>query len=208
MSISGVSSSTSASILQQLITDQNERAGSAESSESQSEESRQAGFLSQIKQAALNAGLDSSKIDDFESDVLAAISQSEENGQGNQDAVKNAIDGVLSDYDVDVEAFQSEMQAQMGQGKNGPPPPPQGGGMPSDMNSAVVEAALASGLDESQSESLEADILSAITEAMRDADESEDPRQTAQSAINEVLEDYGVDLSDFESQMASMMGGS
>ncbi len=69
------------------------------------------------------------------------------------------------------------------------------------------EAALASGLKAEDVDALQADIQSAVAAAKESSGETTDDREAVKTAIDGVLQKYGVDLDEFQSQMQPPQGG-
>ena len=89
---------------------------------------------------------------------------------------------------------------------------PFGGSPPNDsqraeMESKFKDAALAAGLDPKAADGLQDEIKSSISDALKNTDGTNDPRQAVQDAIDSTLKKNGVDLEKFKSQMQSSMGG-
>ncbi len=72
---------------------------------------------------------------------------------------------------------------------------------------AFKEAALAAGLDPEAADGLQDEIRSAIAEALKSSEDQTDRQQVVRDAVDGVLEKNGVDLSVFQSQLWSAIGG-
>ncbi|MEZ6317262.1 MAG: hypothetical protein R3B49_00715 [Phycisphaerales bacterium] len=105
-----------------------------------------------IESAAEDAGLDSSQIADLRAQIEEAVAAARESGEG-PEAVKSAVDGVLEDAGIDVEALNAQLS-----GMKGPPPPPS-----EDYQGASSSAAL----DALFGDSEETDASSTLLEMLR-----------------------------------------
>lgn len=208
-SVSGASSELS--LLRQLLARQtSDSSDSSQVGTARENEARHGMFDDKFKEAALAAGLDSTAVDGLQDEIDAAISAATESSDGTTDqreTIKNAIDSVLEKHGVDLEKFKSEMEAGMG-GAGGPPPAggPPDGSRQADFEAKFTQAAVAAGLDESEVDSLQEEINSAIDEVLKNADSDADPRQSIQDAIDKLLEEHGVDLTTFKTQLESLTG--
>jgi hypothetical protein len=203
-SISG--SSSGLSLLQQLLARQRgETTGTSAVSGTSTGDSRRAEFETKFNEAAVAAGLDSSAVEGLQDEIKSAISaalKTSDSTTDRQQVIEEAIDGVLEKHGVDLEKFQSEMQSTMGTAGSPPPGgPPPGGARGAEFESKFNDAAIAAGLDADKADELQEKIKTTIEETLQNSDGSTDPRQAVQSAIDSLLEQYGVDLNEFKSQM-------
>lgn len=94
------------------------------------DESRQAEFISNIVAATEESGADAESLEGLEEAIQAAIDDATQDADGSTDprqSVQEAIDGVLEERGVDLEAFREKLQARMGPPPGGhPPQAPQG----------------------------------------------------------------------------------
>jgi hypothetical protein len=88
------------------------------------------GFDSKLTDALTAAGVDSSKLEEVKSEINSAISSLIEDSDGNGDpeAIKEAVHKTLDKYGVDKDAFDKEMESGMGSAPPGPRPGGQGVG--------------------------------------------------------------------------------
>ncbi len=170
------------------------------------------GFDAKFKEAALASGLKAEDVDALQADIQAAVAQVKESSNGttdDRDATKSAIDSVLQKYGVDMEKFQSAMKPPSGGpgGAGGPPPGggPQGGGK-AEFQAQFMQAAEAAGLDSSSADELQEEIDATISNLLSSSSDSSDTRTSIQSAIDSLLEKYGVDLDKFTSAMQQYTG--
>ncbi len=185
----------------------------------QSGDSRRAEFEARFKQAALAAGLDSTAADGLQDEIKAAVNAARQSAGSTTDrrqAMQQAIDGVLQKHGVDLDKFHELMQPPSGGpsgpgGAGGPPPggPPDAGGSSrqADFQAKFTQAALASGLDSSEADSLQSEIEAAISSLLNSSSEQSDLREAIQAAVDSLLEKYGVDLDEFKSQLQSLASG-
>ncbi len=75
-----------------------------------------------------------------------------------------------------------------------------------EFESTLVNALTAAGLDPTKLDALQSDIRSAVSTALSQADDTTDARRIAGQAINNVLQEYGVDVDKLKQQMRSVMG--
>jgi hypothetical protein len=85
-------------------------------------------------------------------------------------------------------------------------PPPMDESRQADFIAKIVDAAKASGADATSLSGLKDEIKSAIDGATQNADNSTDPRQAVQQAVDGVLKKHGVDLETFKSELQATMG--
>ncbi len=216
-SVGNVRSSTELSQLFQRLSRQAEAAnGTSAAGTRQTDSSRRADFEAKILEAALAAGLDPSAANGLKDEINSAISAATKNSDGTTDereAVKNAVDSVLQQHGVDLEKFRSQMQPPQG-GAGSPPPggpppggPPPGDGGGGDLKTRVTEAAVAAGLDSSETDSIQEQMDSIITSLVDNSDDTTDTKSTIQEAIDKLLAKHGVDLNEFRQQMQAGSGG-
>lgn len=211
-SIDGVSGSgVDISTLRQMLARQESVCECASLGGDETKEERRLAFEEAFTEAALAAGLDPEAADGLQDEIRSAIAEalkSSEDQTDRQQVVRDAVDGVLEEHGVDLEAFKSRMEPPHGKAGGPPPegPPPDGAGQ-TEVDSQFLEAALAAGLDPEAADGLQDEIEAAIEEALRSVQEAADPRQLAQKAVDGVLEKNGVDLGAFQSQLWSAIGG-
>jgi hypothetical protein len=98
---------------------------------------------------------------------------------------------------------QTEGTAQAGT----PAAPPDDQAARAAFESDMKEALVAAGLDESQADAALADVQSAISSALSEADGSSDPREVVQQAVDGMLQEkYGVDTDKLHQQMEAQRG--
>jgi hypothetical protein len=76
-----------------------------------------ADFQAKFKDAAVSAGLDAGDADSLQDEINAAIDQVLKNSDEETDprqAIQDAIDKLLADHGVDLDAFKSELQSSLG----------------------------------------------------------------------------------------------
>jgi hypothetical protein len=209
-SISG--SSSELSRLQQLLARQRGTTGSVTAlGAGAANDSRRADFEAKFNEAAVAAGLDTEEVAGVQDEIQAAIAAATKKSDGTTDqreVIRGAIDGVLQKHGVDLEKFRSAMQSSMG-GAGGPPPggPPPGVARGAEFEAQFTDAAVAAGLDAGKADELQNQIKSLVQETLQNSAGTTDPRQAVQSAIDGLLEEYGVDLDQFKSQLQSSMSG-
>jgi plasmid stabilization system protein ParE len=177
---------------------------------SQNQESRQADFEARFLDAALAAGLDPNAANSLQDEIRAAIAaaQKSDDNSDRRQTIQNAIDGVLENHGVDLTKFKSQMQPPAG-GVGGAPPqggPPPGGSRQADFQSQFIEAAVAAGLDEEEADELQDEIRSAIDALLANSDSTTNLRQSIRDTIDARLEEHGVDLSAFKTQLELLTG--
>ncbi|HWB18974.1 MAG TPA: Clp protease N-terminal domain-containing protein [Phycisphaerales bacterium] len=142
-------------------------------------------------QSALeSAGVDSSKIPDIMQQIDDAASKVRSSG-GDRNAVKSAIDGVLNDNGVDVQAFRKALDAHHHKGPR--QAAPSGANFAAQLQSQFEFALNAVGVDSGKVP----DILSQITSALSQVRTQGGNHASVKSAIDDILTSNGVDVQKF-----------
>lgn len=210
--IAGVSSSSSSELiamLQQLAPKRAE-SSTTTSTSSQSKTAASGSCDSRFETALINAGVDSSKMDELKSAIKSAVSSAISSADGTSDArevVGKAIEQTLTDYGVDTAAVKEEMESQMGSMRpSGPQPGGQGPGGAEGFQRKVAEALTASGASSDSLEEIQNAIEKAVASIEEDAEGGKDG-EAVKSAVHEVLDQYGIDAEAFDAEMEAGMGG-
>ncbi len=187
------------------------------------QDARRAEFEARFTQAAVAAGLDPSATGSLQDEIRTAVAAALKNADGTSDrrqVTQSAIDGVLESHGVDLEKFRAQMQPPAGGaggpggpggpgGAGGPPPqgPPPDQAQESDLEETVTQAALAAGLDEDSADELQGELESMLDEILANASQMSNPKRAIQDAIQSLLQSYGVDVNEFQSQFQRLTGG-
>jgi anti-sigma regulatory factor (Ser/Thr protein kinase) len=185
------SGSSQLALLQQLLKQQASESQSGSTSTSNP-------FRDQIASVLGQMGLDSSKISDLMTKIDSAVQTAMQNSSNSTDprsAVASAINTVLENNGLDTTKFQTLMaQAR--------PDSQKPAGNPLDAQFKAVAEAL--GLTSSQASDLKTQMDEAVQTALQNADGNSNPREAVESAIAGVLNDNGIDVEDFKTQMKAM----